>query len=141
MSNQAPNVLVVDTNESVLQFAVAAVNKVGYVAVGRKTAESALALLRTTPSLQVVLSDICLESVSGPEFVRQALRDRPELKVVFMTGGVDSISFRRTDPVLAKPFDLRDLQEAIDTVLHHSHPAIAELLPAYPERRRLIAPA
>src|SRR5256885_1584886 len=105
MSNQLPNVLVVDDDHVMRDCAVAAVNGLGFVAVGRSDADSAMETVNTTPSLQILISDICLESGTGPDLVRRVLGKRPELKVVFMTGGYVNVSFRRTDPVLEKPFN------------------------------------
>ena len=133
-----PNILVVDDDFSMLEFALAALNRLGYVAVGRSDPESALAVVKSTPSLQILLSDICLGPVTGPDLIRQALRDRPDLKVVFMSGGFDNISFRRTDPVLDKPFRLERLQRALDAVLKHE-PALSRQAPTGTERRRIIA--
>jgi two-component system cell cycle sensor histidine kinase/response regulator CckA len=133
-----PNILVVDDDSSMLEFALAALDRLGYVAVGRSDPEGALDVVKSTPSLQVLLSDICLGPITGPELIRQALRDRPELKVVFMSGGFDNVSFRRTDPVLDKPFRLDGLQKALDSVLNDQQPQ-SEQAPAGTERRRSIA--
>lgn len=112
-----------------------AVNRLGYAAVGCSNVESALAVVRETPSLQLLLSDICLQSTTGPEFIRQALRDRPDLKVIFMTGGFGDISFRGTDRVLNKPFPMASLKGAIEDALDptrtHLDPPTVET-----ERRR-----
>jgi DNA-binding NtrC family response regulator len=138
MQTSDPNILVVDDDSSMLEFALAALDRLGYVAVGRSDPESALDVVKSTPSLQVLLSDICLGPMTGPELIRQALRDRPELKVVFMSGGFDNVSFRRTDPVLDKPFRLDRLQKALDSVLNDQQPP-SEQAPAGTERRRSIA--
>jgi two-component system cell cycle sensor histidine kinase/response regulator CckA len=136
MSTQHPDVLIVDDDDLMRDLAIAAVNKLGYVAVGRSDANGALEIVKTVPSIQVVLSDICLERGTGPEWVRKALRERPEIKVVFMTGGFSNVSFRRTDPVLTKPFALDRLKEALDSVLNQPQPAF-EPRPTVLERRRL----
>jgi DNA-binding NtrC family response regulator len=132
MSNQAPSVLVVDDDESAKDFVVAAVNHLGYVAVGTN-AHSAMDVVKTTRSLRVLLSEIRLNAGSGRDFVRQALWYRPELKVVFMSSGFNDVSLRRTDPVLNKPFDLDHLRNALDSVLKQ------RVEPPVVERRRTVA--
>jgi two-component system cell cycle sensor histidine kinase/response regulator CckA len=138
MPDPLPNVLIVDDDKLVLEFVVLALNKLGYVAVGRTDTDSAMEVVNTTPSLELLLSDICLESSTGPDLVRQALRDRPELKVVFMTGGFDVGSFRKTDLVLNKPFDLQGLRRTIDSIFNRGQPRF-EPPPAGLERRRPVA--
>jgi two-component system cell cycle sensor histidine kinase/response regulator CckA len=136
MTNQSPTVLVIDDDEYVREIAIASINSLGFVAVGGSDLDSAMEIVSKTPSLQVLLSDMSLQSATGPGLVRQVLRNRPDIKVVFMTGGVDDISFRRTDPVLCKPFNLQRLRTAIDTVLNHSQPPFEERADAL-ERRRV----
>jgi DNA-binding NtrC family response regulator len=129
-------VLVVDDEESMRQFTVLALNRLGFIALARSDVDGAMEIVNTTPSLQVLLSDICLQSTTGPELVRQVLRNRPELKVVFMSGGFDNVAFRQTDPLLDKPFGLASLRVAIESVLNQSttpfEPRITN------ERRRLV---
>lgn len=135
MTIRLPNVLVVDDDELTINFVVSALNQLGYAAVGRTNAESAMEVVKTARSLRVLLSDIGLNAGNGRDLVRQALRYRPELKVVFMRGGFNDISFRRTDTVLNKPFDLHILRNALDTVLKQR----MEPGPPGVERRRTVA--
>ncbi len=130
-----PMILVVDDDIAMQEFSVRALIQLGYQAVGRGDEESAIAVVETTPSLQVLLSDIQLTYSTGPEMVRRMLRIRPDLKVVFMTGGYADATFRRTDPVLDKPFSLRRLQQAIDSVLNPVQPRL-EGPPTANDRRR-----
>jgi two-component system, cell cycle sensor histidine kinase and response regulator CckA len=131
-----PLILVIDDDEAVQAFAVDALRVWGYMALGATTPAVALDLIRNLPSLQVVLSDIGLGPVSGPALIRQALRYRPELKVVFMTGGPTDVPVRRTDPVLTKPFSLEDLRAAIEAALRQAANA-PKRRPAGAERRRV----
>jgi len=135
MSEQSPVVLVVDDDVLVQKLTVTALNYAGHSAVGCTDIRRAIEIINTTPSLRVLLSDICLESGTGPELVRQVRAARPELKVVFMTGGYSNVSFRRTDPVLHKPFTIQHLQQIIEMALNERETEF-EQLPGYVERRR-----
>jgi len=110
-------ILVIDDDESVLAYAVDALRTCGYRAIGASTPSAAMEVIRTVPSLRLVLSDVALGPTTGPALVRQALRHRPDLKVVFMTGGSTDVLVRRSDPVLAKPFQVAELCETIERVL------------------------
>jgi DNA-binding NtrC family response regulator len=134
--SEKPLILVIDDEESVQRYAVDALQSCGYAAVGVTAPRTALDLIRNLPSLQVVLSDIDLGPVTGPDLIRQALHDRPDLKVVFMTGGSHVVGVRRTDPILAKPFVLEELCATIEAVLQRP---ISERPTPKLERRRFSA--
>jgi CheY-like chemotaxis protein len=136
VSDESPTVLVVDDDVSIQKLAVTALNHLGHVAVGCTDIPRATEIINKTPSLRVLLSDICLESGTGPDLVRRVRVDRPELKVVFMTGGYSNVSFRRTDPVLRKPFTIEHLQQTIETVLNRRGTEF-EQFPRSEERRRV----
>jgi len=128
-------IFVIDDDPDIQKTTVEAIQALGYDAIGATDAETALQLIESTPSLQVILSDICLKSGSGPELIRLALRERPEIKVLFMSGGYTDVRFRHTDMVLHKPFRLVDLRDALQNILEKERPA-DEVQPGAPERRR-----
>src|SRR5262245_54910916 len=103
--SQLPTVLVIDDDELILELTIQTLNQLGFPAVGRAEADGAMEASKALPSLRLVLSDVRLKSCTGPDLVRRVLRKRPELKVVFMSGGFHNVPFRRTDPVVDKPFD------------------------------------
>lgn len=137
MSDETPVILVIDDDELMSEFLVVALERLGYPAL-TATAAGALDLVGQAPSLRVMLCDIHLGSSTGPDLVRRALRRRPDLKVVFMTTGFYDISFRRTDALLNKPFDLQTLKNAIEGVLSCTDHAGAEQDPIAGDRRRLV---
>jgi two-component system, cell cycle sensor histidine kinase and response regulator CckA len=63
-----------------------------------------------------LISDVVMPGMDGPTMVRQARQDRPDLKILFMSGyaeeqlrdsiNVDNVSF------LPKPFSVQELAEA-----------------------------
>jgi two-component system, cell cycle sensor histidine kinase and response regulator CckA len=116
-ADRAPIALVIDDLESMNELVVEALNRFGYPAVGAANAEQTQGIVNSTPSLRVLICDVYLGEVTGPALVRQILRTRPDLKVIFMSGGLNSIPFRRTDPFLKKPFDLKSLRATVETVL------------------------
>ena len=117
MRQDSPIVLVIEDDDAVREYAVKALSRLGYAATGAADAQAALEIATASPSIRLILSDVCLTSGTGPEVVRQALRHRPDLKVIFMTGGFDGISFRRTDPVIPKPFRIQQLHDMVKSAL------------------------
>jgi DNA-binding NtrC family response regulator len=135
VTSQLPTVLVIDDDELILELTIQTLNKLGFPAVGRADADGAMEASKAMPSLRLLLSDVRLKSDTGPDLVRRVLRERPELKVVFMSGGFHNIPFRRTDPVVDKPFDQQSLKRAIHDALNNPYSVFERR--KIPDRRRL----
>jgi DNA-binding NtrC family response regulator len=127
-------VLVIEDDKFMRKSAIEALNAYGIAGLGAADAAEALRLVEDTPAIKILLSDINVGPISGPEIVRQALKMRPDLKIIFMTGGSNTVPFRRTDPVLMKPFKMEELRTVIEHVLTARAPA--EQRPPASERRR-----
>ena len=70
--------------------------------------------------IDLVVTDVHLPDVNGPDVAKRIQARWPEIGVVFMSGGVetlDDLSERGRVPVLAKPFTTSDLVRAVRTVL------------------------
>jgi two-component system cell cycle sensor histidine kinase/response regulator CckA len=70
--------------------------------------------------IDVVVADIHLPDVNGPDVAKRIQARWPEVGVVFMSGGVEDLvdlSERGRIPVLAKPFTISELVRAVRTVL------------------------
>jgi two-component system, cell cycle sensor histidine kinase and response regulator CckA len=108
-------VLLVEDEAPVRAFAARALRLRGYTVIEADCAEAALELL-ADPSLRVDLfvSDVVMPGLDGPGWVREALRDRPEVRVVFVSGyaeeGFSDVRSEIPNSVfLPKPFSLDDL--------------------------------
>jgi len=129
-----PMVLVVDDNELVRRFVLYTLHALGYAATTANSAEEAIDIVENNPSLRVLVSDLSLGPISGADLARKALRNRPDLKVVFMADPSEEIPFRHTDPFLIKPFNLYQLRIAVEAALAEEN----SLIPlTHGERRRI----
>lgn len=70
----------------------------------------ALKLLRATPSVSLLLSDIMMPNMNGYELVEASLKMRPELKVLMMT----AYPTDRPPPSALKARDIRTLIKPFD---------------------------
>ena len=70
----------------------------------------ALKLLRATPSVSLLLSDIVMPNMDGYELVEASLKLRPELKVVMMT----AYAADRPPPAALKAREIRTLVKPFD---------------------------
>jgi DNA-binding NtrC family response regulator len=109
------SVLVVDDEALIVLAVTEALQQAGVTAHEAYTAQEAMDLLARDPSIVALLTDVRMPSVSGPELADRALKLRPELAVVFITGFAsrDQHAAIGRWPVLHKPFPLEALLPTI----------------------------
>jgi CheY-like chemotaxis protein len=97
----------------------------GYAAIEAADATSALKVLQSNVRIDLVVADIGLPgSLTGAQMAATARIDRPDLKVLFVTGyplkGVMDISLLETGTqTLMKPFTLETLASHIEAILRN----------------------
>lgn len=111
-------ILVVDDEPAIVEVTVTILNAAGFLAVGTVDPKEALRWIETQPTINVLLSDVMMESTTGPELVRRAQKIRNgDLRVLFMSGGFDGVRVRETDRVLSKPWTSAELLHAVGELL------------------------
>ncbi|WP_234463885.1 ATP-binding protein [Paracoccus caeni] len=120
---QGATVLLVEDEAPVRAFAVRALRLKGYEVHEADSAEAALQLLSDDRlRVDVFVTDVVMPGMDGPSWVRTALVDRPQTRVVFMSGYTDDIFAEGRPPVpgsafLAKPFTLTELTQIVQQQL------------------------
>ncbi|WP_137870082.1 ATP-binding protein [Sphingopyxis sp. 2PD] len=117
---EALNILVIEDDQRVLAATVDAVEELGHSAVACGNPLEAEQLvegrLADGGRFDLVLSDVLMPELTGPELVAQLKQRWPELSVLFVTGYAgdagEAESFGDHD-VLRKPFTLNALDQAI----------------------------
>ena len=114
-----PAVLVVEDDDAVRGFLTFALQSAGHPALGVRTGEEAIAMMRDTPAA-VILIDGILPDMHGIRLARAILED-PEIEPVaisFVTGAIrDGRTPRAGVGALSKPLRARDLVDAVDALL------------------------
>ncbi|WP_424940045.1 ATP-binding protein [Aliiroseovarius sp. S253] len=117
-------VLLVEDEAPVRAFASRALRMRGFTVLEADCAEQALQLLDDTAlRVDVFVSDVVMPGMDGPTWVAKALEDRPDVKVVFMSGyAEDSVSDHQAripnSVFLPKPFSLTDLTATVNDQIH-----------------------
>ena len=70
-----------------------------------------------TEEIAVVLSDVQMPGMSGPQLVRKILERAPATAVVLMSGHTGEEVLDPQIPFLSKPFQLRFLRETVEGLL------------------------
>ncbi len=117
-------VLLVEDEAPVRTFASRALRLRGYTVVEAESAEEALKVLED-PNLtvDVFVTDVVMPGMDGPSWVKKALEDRPNVRVIFVSGyAEESLSETQAripnSVFLPKPFSLNDLTETVQGQLH-----------------------
>ncbi|MEM9968780.1 MAG: ATP-binding protein [Pseudomonadota bacterium] len=117
-------VLLVEDEAPVRAFASRALRLQGYTVLEAETAELALQVLQdATLKIDVFVTDVVMPGMDGPTWVKQALKKRPDVRVVFVSGYAEDSFAEAQNKIpnsvfLPKPFSLRDLTDTVRQQLH-----------------------
>jgi len=117
-------VLLVEDEAPVRAFASRALRLRGYTVLEADSAEQALKTLEDpTLEVDVFVTDVVMPGMDGPSWVRLALEDRPNVRVIFVSGyAEDCLSEGQAripnSVFLPKPFSLNDLTATVQGQLH-----------------------
>jgi two-component system cell cycle sensor histidine kinase/response regulator CckA len=117
-------VLLVEDEAPVRAFASRALRLRGYTVLEADCAETALDMLADPDlTVDIFVTDVIMPGKDGPTWVREALRDRPDTKVVFVSGYAEDAFGENQAMIpnsvfLPKPFSLNDLTTTVGRQLH-----------------------
>ena len=117
-------ILLVEDEAPVRAFASRALRLRGYTVLEAESAEVALKTLEDPGIVvDVFVTDVVMPGMDGPSWVREALKERPDVRVVFVSGyAEDTFGDNQTkipnSVFLPKPFSLSDLTETVHQQLH-----------------------
>ncbi len=117
-------ILLVEDEAPVRAFASRALRLRGYTVLEAESAEEALATLEDSSlEIDVFVTDVVMPGMDGPTWVRLALKNRPDVKVVFVSGyAEDNFSDEQSripnSVFLPKPFSLNELTATVHDQIH-----------------------
>ncbi len=103
------DVLLVDDEELVRVSTADMLAELGYRVVEASSAEDALSLIRQGLRPSIVVSDHLMPGMSGTDLARTLKADRPDLKVLIVSGYAETAGIAPDLPRLTKPFRKDDL--------------------------------
>jgi signal transduction histidine kinase/ActR/RegA family two-component response regulator len=115
-------VLVVEDNDKVREVTVQLLHELNYATIDAESARAALALLDAHADVKVLLTDVVMPEMNGRRLAEEALKRRPDLRVLYTTGHTRSAIVHDgiLDPdvqLLVKPFTIEALAQKLDEVL------------------------
>jgi signal transduction histidine kinase len=115
-------ILVVEDEDRMRSIAVAMFQDLGYSVLAAGSAVEALALINANPHIDLLFTDIVMPEMNGRALAEEALRRRPDLKIVFTTGFsrnavIHNGVLDRGVNFLPKPFSIEQLAQKVGAVL------------------------
>jgi two-component system cell cycle sensor histidine kinase/response regulator CckA len=115
--------LLVEDNDAVRELAVHALRKRGYTVHEARNAEEAIEWSMTSRiKPKLLVTDVVMPGLSGPNLAARLLQENPRLKVLYMSGYTDDATavhgaFWGGVPLLQKPFTPAQLAERVRLAL------------------------
>jgi two-component system cell cycle sensor histidine kinase/response regulator CckA len=112
------NILVVDDDEVVLRYVATTLKRQGYGVHPATSGDDGLQYFSEHGSgLSMILTDVVMPGLSGPQMVERILEIEPRMPVTFMTGTAADARLPRqqtkTYKLIHKPFTPQKLLEAV----------------------------
>lgn len=118
-------ILLIEDEDSVREFTAKALTRKGFNVIEASIGSEALEIIRKkNQHIDLIITDVIMPEVSGPEIVKETLMHRPNIKVIFISGYAED-AFLKSDEIniedfhfLPKPFTLNELGNKVQSVLH-----------------------
>ena len=116
-------VLLVEDEDPVRVFGARALRNRGYTVIEAKSGESALEALHSAEEpIDLLITDVVMPHMDGPDLVRHVRETHPDLKVIFISGYTEDAFRQRLDSdsdihFLPKPFNLKQLATKVKEVI------------------------
>lgn len=121
--NIQASILIVEDEFSVRKMIVAGLAKRGHQIFTSENAEKALEFSRNHSNLiDLMLTDVIMPGMSGKELYNMLIKERPDMKVFFMSGYAENILtshgiVQKGINFIAKPFTIKEMANKIENIL------------------------
>jgi len=120
-------ILVVEDEANVRQSTQKTLESLGYRVLTAANGQQALQVYRSTPGINLVLTDMMMPEMNGQQLVEELSRIAPNCRIVVMTGYVLSDDLQRLNHeakwrIVPKPLDTNALSQAIRQTLDGQRP-------------------
>ncbi|WP_299329150.1 ATP-binding protein [Parasphingopyxis sp.] len=119
-NRHARTILMVEDDDRVRRSTAAGLEELGHAIFACASGREALAILAERPEIDLLLTDVVMPEMTGPELAGEIVADRPDMPVIFVTGyardAIDGEQFAG-HAILRKPFTINALAEAVDSAV------------------------
>jgi two-component system cell cycle sensor histidine kinase/response regulator CckA len=134
MADRTFRVLVVDDEDTIREFVDRVLRRAGYHIVVAADGSQAIEIAKTQGPFDLLLADVVMPAMAGPEVARQLRLLEPDLKVLYLTGHSDALFADRRvlwdqESFLEKPVTMTGLLEAVALALFGEFRGIPRPMP------------
>jgi DNA-binding response OmpR family regulator len=116
--NAKTTILIAEDDAEVRKFVTTILQDRGFSVISASDAKQALSRARNfSGEIKILLTDVEMGKLDGFDLRERLLQERPNIKVVVMSGRLDDDFEARDFPVIRKPFNPADLMAAINSQL------------------------
>ncbi len=118
-------ILLVEDDPEVREYVAGLLRSFGYTVLPAGNGRDALALAETFPAIDLLVTDVVMPRMGGPELAEAMLRVRPEIKVIYISGYTEDSIVQRGElrpgiDYLSKPFTQEALARKVRQVLERA---------------------
>jgi two-component system, cell cycle sensor histidine kinase and response regulator CckA len=122
-ARSCPVILVVDDEEPIRRAVRRILESDGYTVLDADDGTTGLALLERGDAIDLLVADLEMPELRGDEMARRLRAQRPDLKVLYVSGCIDRLMNERPtlwdgEAFLEKPFTIEGLKEAVALLLY-----------------------
>jgi two-component system cell cycle sensor histidine kinase/response regulator CckA len=121
LTGELETILVVDDNKTLLTFVVAILKRANFQVLSADNGANAIELAKETEGrIDLLLSDVDMPLMSGPDLGETLKKSRPDLHVMLMSGGLNGnlLVLNYGWAFIQKPFVSTRLVQMVTEVLH-----------------------
>ena len=121
------HILLVDDEVALRNYLAKTLRSRGYNVIDVATGAEAIELVRRdNPPIDLLITDVIMPGISGPQIVEELLTTHPALKVIFISGYTDDFlnrygSLGPDTSLIAKPFHAETLVDAVHKSLRETN--------------------
>jgi PAS domain S-box-containing protein len=122
-SRGAETILLVEDQPHLLALSREFLERLNYTVLTASTGEHALQVAREcNRAIHLLLTDVVMPGMNGRELALRLKQERPDLKILYVSGFADQAFAQRGSPeygdcFLEKPFELEELAQKVRTIL------------------------
>ena len=130
------NVLVVDDDDSVRALLERVLREAGYQVTAAINGRDALERCGDVSQLDLLVSDLVMPEMDGPQLYEALLQRQPGLRAIFVSGYAEDVYAQHAQllegrPVVQKPFSLVEIKRLVRGVLDARAPAGPHIDPSF----------
>ena len=127
LANADKTLLIVEDDDAIRDLVTDVLREQGYVVINATDANSALPIIESTQTIDLLISDVGLPGMNGRQLAEISRQYRPELNVLFITGYAQHATARSGFlesgmQLITKPFTFDVLTAKVDEMIAASRP-------------------